>query len=63
MYKNHDDLAAQLPLHAASQADERDDIPTQHDYDGNESVNGNEESLPDHITIVPFSTTKTGSFQ
>lgn len=59
MYKNQDDLAS--PLHASRQDDEREDIPVEErdivaDADS-------EEALPSHITIVPFSTTKTGSFQ
>ncbi|GGI53462.1 hypothetical protein [Oxalicibacterium solurbis] len=58
MYKNQDDLAS--PLYA-SQDDEREDIPVEErdivaDADA-------EDALPSHITVVPFSTTKTGSFQ
>jgi hypothetical protein len=58
MYKNHDEIA-NLPLfmHADSKADDQENI--QHDQDGEQDDNAE----PSHITVVPFSTTKTGSFQ
>lgn len=59
MYKNQDDLAS--PLYASSQDEERDILPVE-ERDIATDVDA-EEALPDHITIVPFSTTKTGSFQ
>lgn len=61
MYKRNDEFATKL--NAGSQAEERDDIQAeQRDGDAHERVDS-EETLPSHITIVPFSTTKTGSFQ
>jgi hypothetical protein len=58
MYKNHDEIANHaLFMQSDSQADDQENI--QRDQDG-EQDNGAE---PSHITVVPFSTTKTGSFQ
>ncbi len=58
MYKNHDEIAnPTLFMQADRQADDQENI--QHDPDGEQDNNAE----PSHITVVPFSTTQTGSFQ
>ncbi|MFJ7566886.1 hypothetical protein ACIQW9_08015 [Herminiimonas sp. NPDC097707] len=65
MYNNHDELnnpnflthVRRIPdahlLHASEEQEKQDDA----------DVETEDSSEPAHITVVPFSTTKTGSFQ
>ncbi len=65
MHKNHDEFSNPALFMSAAQADEDDSLSSgkRECEESDEYPDAADTPESGHITVVPFSTTKTGSFQ